>query len=51
MSTIRDDAMAAALPDGRVLVAGGYNGSSTTLDTAEIFDPKTNSFSSAESDT
>lgn len=46
MSTIRQDAAAAPLPDGRVLVAGGYNGA-TTVDSAEIFDPKTNTFSSA----
>jgi WD40 repeat protein len=43
LSTPRDAPGAALLPDGRVLVAGGYVGSNS-LDTAEIFDPKTNSF-------
>lgn len=38
--------MAAPLPDGRVLVAGGYNGSSY-LSSAEIFNPQTGTFSSA----
>jgi WD40 repeat protein len=42
LTTPRDAPGAALLPDGRVLVAGGYDGDS--LDTAEIFDPKTNSF-------
>ncbi|HEX5821331.1 MAG TPA: kelch repeat-containing protein [Solirubrobacterales bacterium] len=37
---------AARLPDGRVLIAGGYDGSDE-LASAEIFDPQTNSFSSA----
>jgi Ca2+-binding RTX toxin-like protein len=48
MSQPRILAVAAPLPDGRVLVAGGnigdyYNG----LSSAEVFDPATNSFSSA----
>jgi WD40 repeat protein len=36
---------AARLPDGRVLLAGGTDG--TPLSSAEVFDPNTNSFSSA----
>jgi hypothetical protein len=36
----------AALPGGRALVAGGYDGNDN-VDIAEIFDPATNSFSSA----
>ena len=46
MSTPRDCPAAAQLPGGRVLIVGGYTGSST-LDSAEIFDPTTNTFSSA----
>jgi Kelch motif len=44
MGTARTGAAAAPLPDGRVLVAGGDNGSSV-LASAEVFDPATNSFS------
>jgi hypothetical protein len=53
MSIPRTDAAAAPLPDGRVLVAGGYDeegGFQKTfqyLSSAEVFDPATNSFSSA----
>jgi hypothetical protein len=43
MGTPRNTAAAAPLPGGRVLVAGGYNG--TRLASAEIFDPATGSFS------
>ncbi|MGA9373369.1 MAG: kelch repeat-containing protein, partial [Solirubrobacterales bacterium] len=46
MTTPREHAVAAPLPDGRVLVAGGFDGSSY-LSSAEIFDPVTGSFSSA----
>ena len=42
MSRIRAGAVAAPLPDGRVLVAAGGANITSTLDTAEIFDPKTN---------
>jgi hypothetical protein len=45
LTTARDAPGVARLPDGRVLVAGGYNTTDGNLDTAEIFDPKTNSFS------
>jgi Kelch motif len=49
MSVPREGAVAAPLPDGRVLVAGGlYNdGTGHDLSSAEVFDPATNSFSSA----
>jgi Ca2+-binding RTX toxin-like protein len=52
MSVPRADAAAAPLPDGRVLVAGGsYNDNVGTgvhyLSSAEVFDPATNTFSSA----
>jgi hypothetical protein len=45
LTTARDAPGVASLPDGRVLVAGGYNSTDGYLDTAEIFDPTTNSFS------
>jgi hypothetical protein len=46
MTEERQDAVAAPLPDGRVLVAGGEHGG-WVLANAEIFDPATNTFSSA----
>ncbi|MGA9371857.1 MAG: hypothetical protein WBV53_08415 [Solirubrobacterales bacterium] len=50
MSVVREDPAAAPLPDGRVLVAGGqyYDRGSYLekyLDSAEIFDPRTGTFS------
>jgi hypothetical protein len=47
MGTERVGAVAAALPDGRVLIAGGASATSPALASAEVFDPKTNTFSSA----
>jgi hypothetical protein len=47
MSTGRVGAAAAPLPDGRVLVAGGTSDFSNSLSSAEVFDPVTNTFSSA----
>jgi hypothetical protein len=49
MGTPRAEAAAAPLPDGRVLVAGGYynDGAEHYLSSAEAFSPATNSFSSA----
>jgi hypothetical protein len=44
MGTDRARAAAAPLPDGRVLIAGGTNGA--PLSSALVFDPATNSFSS-----
>jgi hypothetical protein len=44
MGTARSGPAVAPLADGRVLVAGGWNGS-TWLDTAEVFNPATNTFS------
>jgi len=48
MSTARRDATATPLPDGRVLVAGGFD-SSRALDSAELYDPTTGEFSPAGS--
>ena len=50
MRSARADHTATLLKDGTVLVAGGYwwEGVRTALDTAELFDPATNSFRSAE---
>jgi hypothetical protein len=47
MAVKRDGPGAALLPDGRVLVAGGYNQNpgSVYLDSTEIYNPSTNSFS------
>lgn len=44
MGANRLNAVAAPLPDGRVLVAGGYSGSSV-LSSAEIYNPVTGTFS------
>jgi hypothetical protein len=43
MATARSTAVAAPLQDGRILVAGGTNG--TVLSSAEIYDPATGTFS------
>jgi Kelch motif len=48
MAVARADAAAALLPDGRVLVAGGRNGSSF-LQSVEIYDPVTETWSTAGS--
>jgi hypothetical protein len=49
MAEPREGAGGALLPDGRVLVAGGYDSTAGTdgeyIDSSEIFDPKTNTFS------
>ena len=40
----RNFAQASLLPDGRVLIAGGYNTVLGSLNTAEVFDPTTQAF-------
>jgi hypothetical protein len=48
LTTLREYPGAARLPDGRVLVAGGYDSNTgDSLNTAEIFDPKTSTFSAS----
>jgi hypothetical protein len=44
LQTARYGAVAAALPDGQVLIAGGYNESSGFLQSAELFDPADDAF-------
>jgi endoglucanase len=47
MSTPRFGAVAAALSDGRVLVAGGIDGSGNATASAEIYDPSTDAWTPA----
>ena len=48
MTSVRTNAVAAALPGGRALVAGGRD-DDQILASAEVFNPGSNSFSAAES--
>jgi hypothetical protein len=48
MSTVRYYPTASTLPDGRVLVAGGHDGSGP-LDSADLYDPSTGLFTPAGS--
>ncbi|MGZ3448977.1 MAG: kelch repeat-containing protein [Polyangiales bacterium] len=47
LAIARDPGVIATLSDGRVLAAGGYISSSAQTSTAEIFDPASNTWSSA----
>jgi len=44
MTTARTYHTATLLPDGQVLVAGGFDSSGAALDTAELYDPATGEF-------
>jgi hypothetical protein len=44
MQTARSEAAVAPLPDGEVLIAGGYAGVRDVLDSAELFDPSNDTF-------
>jgi N-acetylneuraminic acid mutarotase len=44
LTTPRGGHTATLLPNGRVLIAGGFNNSSIALNTAELFDPVTQTF-------
>jgi hypothetical protein len=47
MNTAREDATATLLPNGNVLIAGGYDNSGNALASTELYDPATNSFAPA----
>ncbi|TDR43926.1 PKD repeat protein [Tahibacter aquaticus] len=47
MSLVRADHAAARLPDGRVLVAGGYSSGGLSTTSVEIYDPASGSFALA----
>ena len=47
MSVVRSDHAAAKLPDGRVLVAGGYSTGGLSTTSVEIYDPASGSFALA----
>jgi len=49
MNEERSYAIAARLADGRILVAGGYAGGDANLDSAELFDPATGTWTVADS--
>ena len=45
LNEAREDAVAATLPSGQILIAGGINKRSEHLSSAELFDPGTDTFS------
>ena len=49
MATARSCHTATLLPNGKVLITGGVNGTSTTLASAELYDPAMGSFSTTGS--
>ena len=44
MGTGRTEAQAIVLPNGKVLVAGGYNAAGVPIASAELYDPSTGAF-------
>ena len=44
MTTVRRLHTATLLPDGRVLIAGGYDGGNSALSSAEVYDPSSGTF-------
>src|SRR6266568_3445749 len=49
LATVRQGNSTTLLPNGKVLVTGGYNNVSGYLASSELYDPTSNSWSSAES--
>ncbi|MDD5686858.1 MAG: kelch repeat-containing protein [Elusimicrobia bacterium] len=49
MSTVRGQHAATLLPNGKVLITGGYNIGPTLLSTAELYDPSSGTFSTTGS--
>src|SRR5258708_14595908 len=49
MTTPRDLATATVLPNGKVLVVGGYDATGATLASAELYDPATGVFTATGS--
>jgi Galactose oxidase, central domain/Abnormal spindle-like microcephaly-assoc'd, ASPM-SPD-2-Hydin len=47
MNTARNGATATLLPNGRVLIAGGYNGGTSSLSSTDLYDPATNTFAAS----
>jgi hypothetical protein len=44
LNAVREEPATAPLPDGRLLIAGGYGGGLNSLKSAELFNPATNTF-------
>ncbi len=44
LNVVREEPATAPLPDGKLLIAGGYGGGLNSLKSAELFNPATNTF-------